>query len=117
MSAYIPDRFDLTLYQNATWTETFRLHVGSASSAVQDLTGYSAQFIVKANPGDASPLLSLTSPTGIVVGGTAGTITLTQSVSVVNAYQWTAGEYELLVTDPSGVTSVVLYGSVKVVTF
>jgi hypothetical protein len=119
MPAYIPDRFDLTAYQNATWTETFRIHQGSATSAVQNLTGYSAQLIVKAKPGDSTTLLSLTSGNGLTLGGTAGTITLTQSAAAVNAFSWSSAEYELLLTDSSSpaVTSVILYGSVKVVAF
>jgi hypothetical protein len=117
MPAYTPDKLDLTIYQNASWTETLRLHVGNADSAVQNLTGYTASFTVKANPGDGTALLTLSSGSGITLGGSAGTIVLSRSLAQVNAFTWTDGEYELTLTDGSGNTSLLLYGSVKVVTF
>jgi hypothetical protein len=117
MPAYTPDKLDLTIYGNASWTETLRLHVGNASSSVQNLTGYSASFVVKAQPGDSTALLTLSSGSGITLGGSAGTIVLSRSKAQVDAFTWTDGEYELTLTDASGNTSVILYGSVKVVTF
>jgi hypothetical protein len=117
MPAYKPDKLDLTIYQGANWVESLRVHTGDISSAVQNLTGYSATLTVKANPGDTSALLTLTSSAGIALGGTAGTITISQTTAQVNAYSWTQGQYELALTDVSGVTSILLYGSVKVVVF
>ena len=117
MPAYKPDKLDLTIYQGADWVESLRVHQGDISSSVQNLTGYSATLTVKAKPGDSTALLTLTSSSGISLGGTAGTITLSQTAAQVNAYSWTAGQYELALTDASGITSILLYGSVKVVQF
>ena len=117
MPSYVPSKLDLTAYQNATWTETLRLHQGDASSAVVNLTGYTASLVIKAKAGDTTPLLTLTNTSGITLGGSAGTITIKQSPAQVNAYQWTHGEYELTLTDTSNDTSMLLYGSVQIIQF
>jgi hypothetical protein len=117
MPSYVPSKLDLTAYQNATWTETLRLHQGDASSAVVNLTGYTATMTVKAAAGDTTPLLTLTSSSGITLGGTAGTITIKRSPAQVNVFTWSHGEYELTLTDTNGDTSMLLYGSVQVIQF
>ena len=117
MLANTPDRLDLTIYQNGAWQETFRFHQGDTDSAVVNLTGYTAALTVKAEPGDTTSLLSLTSSAGLTMGGTAGTITINQSASQINAYTWTRGLYELVVTDGSATPCVVLYGEIQLVQF
>ena len=117
MSSYLPSKLDLTVYENSTWVENLVLHTGDATSAVQNLTGYTATLTVKAHAGDTTNLLALTSSSGITLGGSAGTITITQSKATVDAYTWTSGEYELAITDSAGVTSILLFGNVQVVTF
>ncbi len=54
--------FDLTIHQGAT-----------SSTPVMDLTGFTGRFEVRAEPGSTA-LVNLTSPVGITMGGTAGTV-------------------------------------------
>jgi len=90
-----------------------------------DLTNYSAALTVKDTDSGAyttpaaTPLLSLTSPSGgITLGGTAGTLTVVQTATQTSAYTWASGDYRLTLTAGSGGdTDVYLYGSVTVERF
>lgn len=114
--SYQPARLNLDLYQNASWTKTLTLHQGDASSAVVNLTGYTASLVVKDTPGGTT-LLTLTSSDGITLGGTVGTITLSRTQAQVNALTFEHGVYELTLTSSGGATDVLVYGDLKVVRF
>jgi hypothetical protein len=68
-----PGRLDLKCYQGATFD--YSLTWTAAGSAV-DLSGYSARMQVRDSYDSATAIVSLTSGTGIALGGTAGTIQL-----------------------------------------
>lgn len=114
--SFDPARLDLDIYEHATWSKTLTLHTGDSSSAVTDLTGYTATFTVKDTEGGTT-LMTLTNGSGVTLGGTAGTITLTRTLSEVTAITWSAGVYELTLTSAGGIADVLIYGQVKVVRF
>lgn len=72
-----PGNLNLTMYQGASWdyTLTWTTTAGSVTTPV-DLTGYTARMQVRETQSSTATLLSLTSGSGITLGGTAGTILL-----------------------------------------
>lgn len=81
----------------------------AAGGAVQNLTGFTASLEVKSKEG--SVLLTLTSTNGqIALGGIAGTITLSLSASVTSALPPASYDYDLLITDSTGIKTRLLQG-------
>jgi hypothetical protein len=86
-----PGRLNLNCYQGASFDYTLTWQTGG--SAV-NLTGYSARMQVRETYDSASTLVSLTSGTGITLGGTAGTILLELSATQTAAIDSTPnGQY------------------------
>lgn len=77
-----PAKLDLTMYQGASWdyTLTWTTTAGTVKSPV-NLTGYTARMQVRETQASTATILSLTSGSGITLGGTAGTIYLEASAS------------------------------------
>ena len=113
-----PARYNFTVQQGATWRQVFTMHQGDTSSAVVNLTNYTATLTIKDKPADSTALATLsTSNGGIVLGGTLGTITVLQTATQTNAYTWANGEYRLLLTAPGGDTNEILFGTVTLERF
>jgi hypothetical protein len=83
-----------------------------ASSGPVDLTGYTANLQIRAFPLSATILFDASGD--IVLGGTAGTITLTISATDTANFTWWQGVYDLLMTNSAGVSTRLLQGSVTV---
>jgi hypothetical protein len=96
---------NLIIDQGATWNITFT-YKNSDGSPI-NLTGYTAALQLRTSYDAASAALSLTSGSGIVLGGTAGTIAVTATATQTGAL--TAGEYvyDLEITSSSVVTRLV----------
>lgn len=70
-----------------------------------DLAGYTARMMIRSTPeATGTPLLSLVSPTDIVLDNTAKTITITIAADVTEDFTWNAGSYDLEVVSGSIVT-------------
>ena len=80
-----------------------------------NLTGFTASFVVKDKPG-GSTVATLTSGSGITLGGTAGTIVINRTPSQTTAWKLDRGAYELTVTSSGGDARVLLQGSIELVT-
>jgi hypothetical protein len=83
-----PAKYNITAYQGATYDLNLTWAIGGTAV---NLTGYTAAMQVRTNPSDASPVLSMTSGTGITLGGTAGTIAVNVSASTMGSA--TPGNY------------------------
>ena len=79
-----------------------------------DLTGYSARMQVRATIASASALIDLTSPTGIVLGGTAGTIQVIITAAATAALAISEGVYDLELIDAASAVRRLLEGTVTV---
>jgi hypothetical protein len=112
-----PAHYNFVVKQATTWQSVFTLYQGDTTTPVVNLTGYTATLTIKDSAGDSAPLLTLTSGSGITLGGTAGTITVLQSADQTTAYTWASGEYRLTLTSPSGTTDCYLYGQVTIERF
>lgn len=77
-----PANLDLTMYQGASWdyTLTWTTTSGTVTSPV-NLTGYTARMQVRETQASTATIMSLTSGSGITLGGTAGTIYLEASAA------------------------------------
>ena len=115
----MPGQYNLCINQYATYTKVFTWNAGQcccagtvgAGSAPVDLTGYSATLQICPFPG--GPILYDASD-DIVLGGTAGTITLTIPASATADFTWWVAVYSLLLTDPYGNVTPLLQGKVAV---
>jgi hypothetical protein len=107
------ERIDLRIDQGADWSQTWTL-IDSDGDPV-NLTGGTAAFQVREKPADqgGSALLSLTSGSGITLGGTAGTV----AVSISDTQSEDLVPYDLLYgleVTVSGVTTRVSGGRLTV---
>lgn len=111
----VPARYNLTVYQGATFYQRITF---SVDGAIQDVTGYDVSLEVKTRP-DGTELITLDTDThgGVSLGGTAGTIDFFIPASTTETFTWTTGFYELFVTDLSPRTDVLLFGGFKVIPF
>lgn len=101
-------KYDMTCDQGATFSRVVTW-IDSTGVPV-NLTGYSARMQVRATVSSASTIFSLTSPSNITLGGTAGTITIVITAAATAAA--TAGDYvyDLELVSGSGVVTRLLQG-------
>jgi hypothetical protein len=112
--------YNLCINQYATFTRIFIWTAGTcgcgtvgASSGPVDLTGYTANLQIRAFPLDI--IILYDASTKIVLGGVAGTITLTIPATDTGGFTWWQGVYDLILTDSSGVVTRLLQGYVTVI--
>ena len=115
--AYQPDHYDFTVRASSTWRDAFTMYSTASSATPVNLTGYGAALIVKETPGAASAYLTLTTGSGIALGGASGTIEIVQGASQTGAYTWQDGEYTLSLIASGGDSNTLLTGRVHVVRF
>jgi hypothetical protein len=105
--------YDLEIKQGATLslTATWKDSAGAAIN----LTGYTARMQVRSAYDATSTILSLTSSSGITLGGAAGTIAITASATVTAALTapW-AGVWDLELVSGGGVVTRLLEGAATV---
>jgi hypothetical protein len=100
-----PATLNLTCYQGASFDYTLTWNLGG--SAV-NLTNYTARMQVRSTYDSTAVALSLTSGSGITLGGTAGTIFIEASPTTTAAIASGQYVYDLeLVTPGSAVTRLV----------
>lgn len=79
------------------------------------LSGYTARMQIRPTAEDtATPLVSLVSPTDIVMDDTTKTITITIAASVTAAYTFLSGVYDLELVSAGSVVTKLLSGNVTV---
>lgn len=84
-------RADLQLDENADWTLSKSGNPPAVwtwldpTGSIVNLTGYTAQLMVRQDRADAAPLLTLTQGGGVTLGGVLGTIDVTFTQAQVNA--------------------------------
>lgn len=107
------NRYDLEIKQGATLslTATWKDSTGTAVN----LTGYTARMQVRATYDSSSTILSLTSGSGITLGGSAGTIAITASATTTAALSapW-SGVWDLELVSGGGEVTRLLEGAATV---
>jgi hypothetical protein len=107
------NRYDLEIKQGATLSLTATWN--DSTGAAINLTGYTARMQVRSAYDATSTILSLTSSSGITLGGAAGTIAITVSATVTAALTapW-AGVWDLELVSGGGVVTRLLEGAATV---
>ena len=77
-----PGKYNITAYQGATYNFDM---VWSTDNVPVNLTPYTAAMQVRENANAATPILSLTSGSGITLGGTAGSIAVNIPASTMGS--------------------------------
>ena len=107
------NRYDLEIKQGATLSLTATWK--DSTDTPVNLTGYTARMQVRSTYDATSTILSLTSGSGITLGGSAGTIAITASATVTAALTapW-AGVWDLELVSGGGVVTRLLEGAASV---
>ncbi|CAB4194558.1 hypothetical protein UFOVP1264_13 [uncultured Caudovirales phage] len=95
--------FPITIDQGSTFNMFFTYYdkvtneqTGVVTKTPVNLTGYGARMMVRSNFTDTTPMLSLTSTAGdIVLGGSAGTISITASATTTASMIPGMGVYDV----------------------
>lgn len=103
--------YDIVIEQGATWNPVFTWK-DSAGAAI-NLTGYSARLQIREKVTSSTTLVSLTSASGITLGGAAGTIAPLLTATETAALNFATGVYDLELVSGSGVVYRLLQGRVK----
>jgi hypothetical protein len=87
----------------------------SNPTGLWNLTGYSAAMQVRSSTSSTTKILSLSTSSGIALGGTAGTVTCTASATTMAAIKAGSYVYDIELTEPStGVVYALLEGKFTV---
>jgi hypothetical protein len=105
-----PGSYNFTLYQGADWDRTFTVTQGGTAL---NLTGYTAAMQVREAADSTATLLSLTSGSGITLGGTAGSVAVVITSAQSSAMASGSYAYDLELISGAQVTRL-LQGAVNV---
>jgi alanine dehydrogenase len=106
-----PGTYDITCWQGATYDKTFTV---TEAGVALNLTGYTSAMQVRSAADATATYLSLTSGTGITLGGTAGTIVVAITATQSSAIPAGSYAYDLELTLGGTVTRL-LQGAFNVV--
>lgn len=103
-------QYNLTVEQGATLSEVFTWK--DPTGALIDLTGYSAKMQVRRAPGADELYLEASTGAGtIVLGGAAGTVTITVLAATTAALSFTTGSWDLVLTAGDGTVTRLVEGT------
>ena len=106
-----PGVYNLTVYAGADFDQTFTITQGGTAL---NLTGYSASMQVREAADATATLLSLTSGTGITLGGTAGTVAVVITSAQSSALSAGSYAYDLELVSGSSIVTRLLQGGFSV---
>lgn len=109
-----PERYDISVYERASLNVAATLYVDDAGTTLWNLGGYSAEFRVL-DRANGSVIATLTSGSGITLGGSAGTIVVKRTPAQVAAWKLDKGAYDLVITAADGTATLLLQGDLEVV--
>ena len=106
-----PTIYTFVLPQGSTWDDVWTLKVAGVA---YDLTGCTARLQFRKSFTDQTTALSITSSSGITLGGIAGTVTFNVADTVTAAIEAGVYVYDLEIETAGGVTSRWVQGKVNV---
>jgi hypothetical protein len=110
----LAERYDIQTYAQGSLNLGLTVYSDDAGTTLQNLTSYSASFRIMPAPA-STPIVTLTSGSGITLGGSAGTIQVQRTPAQIQALGIDTGAYDLTITDSAGTATVLLQGSFTVV--
>ena len=106
-------KHDIIIEQGATFTRTITWK--DSTGAAVNLTGYTARMQIRERVDSATALVSLTQASGIALGGSDGTITLTITSALTDALpNMKKGVYDLELVSSGGIVTRLIQGEVVV---
>lgn len=106
--------FNIKIEKGATYNRVITWYADLAKTELVDLTGFTALLQVRKEE-DSPVILSLTSSSGITLGGAAGTIEIEITKTQTQALQkFLNAKYQLKLTDSGGSVSRLLEGTFTV---
>lgn len=99
--------YNITARQGSTFNLNFTI---DTDGTVWNLTGYTAAMQVRKATTSSTAILSLTSTSGITLGGAAGTVAVTASASTLASLPVGTWVYDLELTSGNGTVYAVLSG-------
>lgn len=109
-----PERYDLSVYEQGSLNLSLTLYTDDDASVLQDLTSYSASMRIMDKPA-GTVIATLTSGSGITLGGAQGTIVVSRTPGQVQAWKIDKGAYDLTITSGTSVVTLLLHGDLEVV--
>jgi hypothetical protein len=106
-----PGTYNINAYQGADWDRTFTV---TQSGTALNLSGYTSAMQVREASDSTGYLISLTSGSGITLGGTAGTITVAITASQSSAIPAGSYAYDLEIISGAGFVTRLLQGGFTV---
>ena len=106
-----PGVYSITVWQGADYDKTFTV---TQNGTALNWTGYSARMQVRNSSDATATLLSLTSGSGIVLGGTAGTIAVTITSTQSAAIPAGSYAYDLELVSSGNLVTRLLQGAFTV---
>lgn len=108
---------DICIKQGETFNEVLYYSSGNPASPV-NLTGYTAKLQIRHREGSKANLITLTSGSGITLGGATGSITLYISAATTSTISTSDNRaiYDLKITSGSGVVTRIFQGKVYIST-
>ncbi len=104
--------YDYTVEQGATFIRVFTWN--NPNGTPVDLTGYTARMQIRQSVVSPTYYYQALSGGDIVLGGSAGTITLTIPAPTSAAWTFIKGVYDLELQSPSGIVTRLVQGNVTV---
>lgn len=104
--------YNITIEKGATFRKTFVWR--DSDGELVDLTSYTARMQIRRTISSATAEVSLTSSSGIVLGGALGTAQVTIEATETADLEFTSGVYDLEFEDSGGFVTRLVEGSVQV---
>jgi hypothetical protein len=109
-----PGRYDMTIFQGATFNRVFTWRVGSPATNV-NLTGFAARMQLRAKAESATVVLEATTANGrITLGGAAGTVTVSLPAELTETLPANQYAYDIELIAGNGEVTRLLEGFVTV---
>ena len=109
-----PERYDLSVYEQGSLNLSLTLYTDDEGTTLWNLTGYTVAFRVMDKP-SGTVIATLTSGSGVTLGGSAGTIIVKRTPAQLQAWALDRGAYDLTITAADATATVLLHGDVEVV--
>jgi hypothetical protein len=108
------NRYDIRRHELESLNLGLTWYSDDAATTAMNLTGYTAQMRILDHSG-GNVLATLTTSSGVTLGGTAGTITVDRTPAQISAWKLNGkGAYDLSVTSSSGIATTILQGSLEI---
>jgi len=112
-----PARHNFKVWKGATFRYKFTYLTGAEGSPAQNLTGYTAEMILKdPRPPYTTYLTLSTENGGIVLGDALGTIEILIDADDTEAFTWQSAKYQLKIMRNEA-EDVLLYGTITATGF